>query len=81
LGSHPFGEGRAPPSEVAGGGARPPLDAFWGGRVPPPATHFFLFNFSLKKINFYLFLFFILIDTYRHLIGSNVAPNEICQKF
>jgi hypothetical protein len=49
LGSHPFGEGRTPPSKVAGGGAQPPLDAFWGGRVPPPATHFFLFNFFFKK--------------------------------
>jgi hypothetical protein len=50
---------------------------------------FFLFNFFLKN-NFLSFIylyflidlyFFIMIDTCRHFIGADVAPNRICQIF
>jgi len=43
---------------------------------------FFFFFFGLKNYVFNRFIFFfIMIDIYRYLIGTDMAPNRIYQNF
>jgi hypothetical protein len=68
------------------GGMQPPPKASRGGVRPSPNGPFFLSIFFKKKNKFYLFIFlidffFIIIDTYSHLIGAGVTLNEIYQIF
>jgi hypothetical protein len=50
----------------------------------PLAVTLFFFNFYLQKNNFLSFIylyyiFFIMIDTCRYLIGADFVSKEICQ--